>query len=66
MTVQCVTCKHLNLREAGRMAREGFGRCAHRAPSQFTSARIERQCDEHTEADPSVVAERRQWLEARL
>ncbi|NYT25372.1 hypothetical protein H0A73_17365 [Alcaligenaceae bacterium] len=65
MTVQCITCRHFNLRDAGRMAHEGFGNCAHRAAHEFTGARYQRVCGQHEEAPADAVEKRREWLEAR-
>lgn len=64
MTVQCLTCQNFNLRDAGRMAREGFGLCAKRRPHEFMSAVYQRDCRKHVPAADEVVAKRREWREA--
>jgi len=65
MTVQCITCQHFSLRDAGRMAAQGFGLCAQRRPHEFMSATFQRVCAKHAELDAEAVAKRKAWMEAR-
>lgn len=64
MTVQCITCQHFSLRNAGRMATHGFGICTKRAMHEFMSATFQRMCSTHAELDAEAVAERKKWVEA--
>lgn len=62
MTVQCVTCQHFSLRDAGRMAAHGFGNCASRARHVFLSATFERECKTHVGLDADSINKRLAWL----
>jgi hypothetical protein len=64
MTAQCIGCQHFNLRNAGQMARQGFGHCG-LEPSRavFQSAVFERQCRKFEAADPDTVDKRQAWLD---
>ena len=64
MTVQCIRCEHFNLRNAGQMARQGFGHCG-LASSRvvFQSAVFERQCSKFEAVDPDAADKRRARLD---
>jgi len=62
MTVQCVTCDRLDLRQAGRMAAHGFGCCRLRPTHEFHSVLQDRECPQHVPAQDAQVASRRAWL----
>ncbi|WP_237173023.1 hypothetical protein [Paracandidimonas lactea] len=63
MTVQCIACRHFNLRGAGQMARQGFGHCALRGSAAvFQSATFERLCPRFEAVDADTVAKRTTWL----
>lgn len=64
MTVQCIDCQHFSLRDAGQMARQGYGHCdLQKSKSSFESADFERQCREHRHVDRQTSISRRGWLE---
>lgn len=62
---QCITCANLNLRDAGPMARFGFGKCKLRAKWEFISTTYERECKAHRPAEADVVAARIKWNEKK-
>lgn len=64
MTVQCITCQHFSLRDAGQMARQGYGHCGlERSKATFQSADFERQCRQFEAADTDTAAKRQAWLD---
>lgn len=51
MTVQCITCDRLSLREHPAQAKQGLGRCAVRPRvGMFVSITYARDCAKHTQA----------------
>lgn len=62
MTVQCIACKHFSMREAGQMAKQGYGHCAF-VPSKavFQSSSFKRQCRQFEAADQDTVDKRIAW-----
>lgn len=63
MTASCLNCTNWRLKEAGAMAREGFGLCAkgprwHYLPGKHT-------CGRHAAGEPVAMAARVKWLGAR-
>jgi len=64
MSVQCIGCQHFSLRDAGQMARLGYGHCAHEpSKASFQSATFERSCARFAAADEDTAAKRIAWLE---
>lgn len=63
MSVQCVTCSRFTLRGAP-MAREGFGCCSLKKPSESVSARYPRECRSHEQAEADVVEKRVAWFKS--
>lgn len=64
MSSQCIDCKQFSLREAGAMARLGFGHCAFdKSRASFYSATYKRQCQRFDPTEQGVCANRRAWLE---
>lgn len=62
-TVQCIRCERFSLREAGAMAKQGYGHCAlepNRAT--FQSATFVRHCDTFERLDSDVADKRIAWL----
>lgn len=59
MTVECIKCKHFNLK-GSELGRLGFGLCALRSISKATtySATWGRQCAQFTPATPETIAKR--------
>lgn len=57
----CTDCTEWSLKSAGRMAREGFGNCAHRPKYQYVAI----GCDKLKPAAASIVAARLAWMEKR-
>ncbi len=64
MTVQCIECARLNLRESA-LARHGFGRCEAAPCFEFASATIERNCAKFRQLDAEQAKARREWLAKR-
>ena len=62
---QCVECSSFSLRDAGQMARQGCGVCAHDAQYSFYSALREHECSNFTQAEADVIEKRKGWLDAR-
>lgn len=63
MTVQCIRCQHFSLRNAGQMARQGFGHCGlENNRAAFQSATFDRQCHKFTATDPDTADKRQAWL----
>lgn len=54
----CTECANWNLKSAGRMARHGFGNCAHLPRYQYVAS----GCDKIKPAEPAVIAARLAWL----
>ncbi|TKR55338.1 hypothetical protein D7I39_10980 [Allopusillimonas ginsengisoli] len=64
MTYQCIDCKQFSLREAGAMARLGFGHCVfEKSRASFYSATYKRHCQKYESAGREAAERRRQWLE---
>lgn len=62
MTVECITCDRLSLRDAPAMARQGLGRCAVRPRTGvFVSIAFARECAKHAPASDKTVNARRAW-----
>lgn len=62
---QCVECSSFSLRDAGQMARQGCGVCAHDAAYSYYSALRERECSRFIQAAVDVIEKRKEWLDAR-
>ena len=62
---QCVECSSFSLRDAGQMARQGCGACAHDAQYSYYSALRERECSRFSQAEANVIGNRKEWLDAR-
>ena len=63
MTVECITCDRLSLRDAPAMARQGLGRCSLRPRTGvFVSIAFARDCAKHTQASEKTVGARRAWM----
>lgn len=60
--VQCIGCRHFDLRSAGQMAAQGYGNCAFERPSTFQSATFPRHCQLFVAVDQEDEQRRRQWL----
>ena len=66
MTVQCIRCVHFSLRDAGQMARQGYGRCAHEPSSAvFQSAVFRHSCGRFSPAEEHTVDARQAWLDGK-
>lgn len=66
MTPQCIDCRQFSLREAGAMARLGFGYCVfEKSRASFHSATYERDCHRFEPTEAGVAERRRQWLEGQ-
>lgn len=64
MSVQCIGCVHFSLRDAGPMARQGYGHCEFdRSAAVFQSAVFERQCRKFEAAQLETVQARQDWLD---
>lgn len=64
MTVQCIGCQHFSVRDAGQMAKQGFGHCVPEANrASFQSAVYPRQCRKFLAADQDTVDKRQAWLD---
>lgn len=62
MTVECITCDRLSLRDAPAMARQGLGRCSQRPRTGvFVSIAFARDCAKHAQASDKTVNARRAW-----
>lgn len=65
MTVQCIRCAHFSMRDAGTMAKQGFGHCAFESSKAvFQSASFERQCQTFEAADQDTIDKRTAWLDS--
>ena len=63
MTVECITCDRLSLRDNAAMAKAGLGRCAIRSKTGvFVSITYARDCAKHAQASEKTVAARRAWM----
>lgn len=63
MTVECITCDRLGLRDHPTHAKQGLGRCAVRPKTGvFVSITYARDCAKHTQASEKTVAARRAWM----
>lgn len=63
MTVQCITCDRLSLRDNAAMAKAGLGRCAIRPKTGvFVSIAFARDCAKHLPAADKTVTARRAWM----
>jgi|GEM_PF-966033 hypothetical protein len=61
--VTCVTCGRFDLRAAGDMARQGFGRCERLQPWLLVSATYDRLCAAHHPAAEGLPESRVRWLD---
>lgn len=62
MTVECITCDRLSLRDVPVMAKHGLGRCAaHPRAGVFVSIAFSRDCAKHVPANAENVEARREW-----
>ena len=62
MTVECITCDRLSLREHPAQAKQGLGRCAVRPRvGMFVSISYARDCAKHSPASDKTQAARRAW-----
>ena len=63
MTVECITCDRLSLRDNAAMAKAGLGRCSLRKRAgTFVSISYARDCAKHTPASDKTVTTRRAWV----
>ncbi len=63
MTVECITCDRLSLRDNAAMAKAGLGRCSLRPRAGvFVSIAFARDCAKHTPAAGKQVSARRDWV----
>ena len=63
MTVECITCDRLALRDHPTHAKQGLGRCALRPRvGMFVSITYARDCAKHAQASEKTVAARRAWM----
>lgn len=63
MTVQCIDCQRINLRDAPKMARLGFGGCESERRGTYLSLVWNRECATFKPAEAATVEARRQWYE---
>lgn len=62
MTVECITCDRLSLRDNPAFAKQGLGRCSQRhRTGVFVSIAFARDCAKHAPASDKTVAARRAW-----
>lgn len=62
MTIRCLECKHLSLRDHPRMANEGCGKCKlNSAPGEFVSYLYRRECRDYVRADEGAIIKRLAW-----
>lgn len=57
----CLTCNNWRLKDAGAMARHGYGNCSLRKKWYFFAP--QNTCDSHTPASGEVVDARRTYLD---
>ena len=63
MTVECITCDRLSLRDNASMAKAGLGRCSLRKRAGvFVSIAFARDCAKHAQASDKTVNARRAWV----
>lgn len=63
MTVECITCDRLSLRDNAAMAKAGLGRCSLRKRAGvFVSIAYPRDCAKHAPASDKTQAARRAWM----
>lgn len=63
MTVECITCDRLSLRDNAAMAKQGLGRCSLRKRAGvFVSIAFARDCAKHSPASDKTQAARRAWM----
>lgn len=60
--VQCFTCSHFRLKDAGKMAVLGFGCCQRKQKHEFYSATYPRECAAFIAAPKAVADERDKFL----
>lgn len=65
MTVQCIACKHLNLRRDARMSVAGFGACDLKPVGHFQSLTLPHDCRKFTPAQEAIVQKRLAWRAER-
>ncbi|WP_374257644.1 hypothetical protein [Aquabacterium sp.] len=63
MTVECITCDRLSLRDNPAFAKLGLGRCSQRPRTGvFVSIAFARDCAKHAPASDKTQAARRAWM----
>lgn len=63
MTVECITCDRLSLRDHPTHAKQGLGRCSLRKRAgMFVSITYARDCAKHSPASDKTQAARRAWI----
>lgn len=63
MTVECITCDRLSLRDHPAHAKQGLGRCSLRKRAGvFVSIAFARDCAKHSPASDKTVGARRAWI----
>ena len=63
MTVECITCDRLSLRDHPAQAKQGLGRCSLRKRAGvFVSITYARDCAKHSPAADKTVTARRAWM----
>ena len=60
---RCVQCKEFSLKDAGPMARNGFGKCSGDHPGRFRSVELALVCARYIACDAETVAARTAWVE---
>jgi hypothetical protein len=65
MTVQCIDCQRLNLRDAPKMARLGFGGCEREARGTYKSVVWARECVSFRPMEAANAAKRREWYQQK-
>lgn len=64
MRVQCIQCQNFSMRDAGAMAKLGYGHCDFQPrKSCFDSADFQRQCQKFEAADTDTANKRQAWLD---
>lgn len=64
MTIRCLECQQLTLRDQPKMANEGFGRCKlEKVSGRFVSYLYQRECDNYARTDEEAVLKRLAWYD---
>jgi len=67
MTVECITCDRLSLRDYPAQAKQGLGRCSLRKRAGvFVSIAFARDCAKHVQASDKTVTARRAWMAKKV